>query len=238
MSDLVEQIDALLTLNAKGAVSHPVPGLAVELLERAKIELAARRAANTPAGDGVPRSQWGAEAWEILFGELKGAVPDELTDEVLQKLAETLIDHVSPALPSQVVGVTVKPLEWVEARPDTMQGETKRWEAQTVLGWYVAYECYGKFWYETPTHKYFNARPAASMAEAKAAAQSDFNTRIQSCITSPAAEPVAWRWTEKDGDTGGVTDREDIAEYAKVKGCDVTALYTHPAPSASREVTE
>lgn len=39
MSDLVEQIDALLALNAKGAVSHPVPGLAVELLERAKVAL-------------------------------------------------------------------------------------------------------------------------------------------------------------------------------------------------------
>lgn len=39
MSDLVEQIDALLSLNAKGAVSHPVPGLAVELLERAKSAL-------------------------------------------------------------------------------------------------------------------------------------------------------------------------------------------------------
>lgn len=35
MSDLVEQIDALLALNAKGAVSHPVPGLAVELLTKA-----------------------------------------------------------------------------------------------------------------------------------------------------------------------------------------------------------
>lgn len=35
MSDLAEQIDALLALNAKGAVSHPVPGLAVELLTTA-----------------------------------------------------------------------------------------------------------------------------------------------------------------------------------------------------------
>lgn len=39
MSNLSEQIDALLALNAKGAVSHPVPGLAVELLEKASIAL-------------------------------------------------------------------------------------------------------------------------------------------------------------------------------------------------------
>lgn len=41
MSDLVEQIDALLALNAKMAVSHPIPGLAVELLERARAALTA-----------------------------------------------------------------------------------------------------------------------------------------------------------------------------------------------------
>ncbi len=41
MSDLVEQIEALLALNAKGAVSHRVPGLAVELLERAAATLTA-----------------------------------------------------------------------------------------------------------------------------------------------------------------------------------------------------
>lgn len=35
MSDIADQIDALLALNAKGAVSHPVPGLAVELLTKA-----------------------------------------------------------------------------------------------------------------------------------------------------------------------------------------------------------
>lgn len=35
MTALKEQIEALLALNAKGAVSHPVPGLAVELLTRA-----------------------------------------------------------------------------------------------------------------------------------------------------------------------------------------------------------
>lgn len=35
MTDLKYQIDALLALNAKGAVSHPVPGLAVELLSSA-----------------------------------------------------------------------------------------------------------------------------------------------------------------------------------------------------------
>lgn len=40
MSGLIEQIDALLALNAKGAVSHRVPGLAVDLLERARAELA------------------------------------------------------------------------------------------------------------------------------------------------------------------------------------------------------
>lgn len=55
MSDLVEQIDALLALNAKGAVSHPVPGLAVELLERAKAELSLRQSHST-----------GAVAWELL----------------------------------------------------------------------------------------------------------------------------------------------------------------------------
>jgi hypothetical protein len=53
MSDLVEQIDALLALNAKGAVSHPVPGLAVELLERAKAELSLRQSHST-----------GVVAWE------------------------------------------------------------------------------------------------------------------------------------------------------------------------------
>jgi hypothetical protein len=41
MSDLAEQIDALLALNAKGAVSHPVPGLAVELLTKAAAALRA-----------------------------------------------------------------------------------------------------------------------------------------------------------------------------------------------------
>jgi hypothetical protein len=49
MSDLVEQIDALLALNAKGAVSHPVPGMAVELLERAKVALS-RRSLDTADG--------------------------------------------------------------------------------------------------------------------------------------------------------------------------------------------
>ena len=39
MSNLPEQIDALVALNAKGAVSHPVPGLAIELLTRAAAEL-------------------------------------------------------------------------------------------------------------------------------------------------------------------------------------------------------
>ncbi len=54
MSDLVEQIDALLALNAKGAVSHPVPGLAVELLERAKSALASR----TPNTEVVKALEW------------------------------------------------------------------------------------------------------------------------------------------------------------------------------------
>jgi len=47
MTDLTDQIDALLALNAKGAVSHRIPGLAVELLERASAALAL-----TPAGGG------------------------------------------------------------------------------------------------------------------------------------------------------------------------------------------
>lgn len=65
MSDLVEQIDALLELNAKGAVSHPIPGLAVELLERS-------RAALTVAFASRP-SQGGE--WVM--------VPREPTDEML-----------------------------------------------------------------------------------------------------------------------------------------------------------
>lgn len=35
MSDLAEQIEAFLAINATGKVSHPTPGLAVELLEKA-----------------------------------------------------------------------------------------------------------------------------------------------------------------------------------------------------------
>jgi hypothetical protein len=53
MSDLAEQIDALLALNAKGAVSHPVPGLAVELLERARNTLSA-----PPPVDGLEVVAW------------------------------------------------------------------------------------------------------------------------------------------------------------------------------------
>ena len=45
MSDLAEQIDALLAINATGKVSHPVPGLAVELLTKAAEAL---RAAPAP----------------------------------------------------------------------------------------------------------------------------------------------------------------------------------------------
>jgi hypothetical protein len=44
-------------------------------------------------------------------------------------------------------------------------------------------------------------------------------------ITEPEREPVEWRWSEQDGDTGGITDREDIAEYAKVQGWEVEPLY-------------
>lgn len=35
----------------------------------------------------------GPELWEIVFGVLKGDVPDELTDEVFQKIA----DHINEA---------------------------------------------------------------------------------------------------------------------------------------------
>lgn len=61
MTSLSEQIDALLALNAKGAVSHPVPGLAVELLERAS---AALSASTTPSGEveGLEVVGW-AQQW-------------------------------------------------------------------------------------------------------------------------------------------------------------------------------
>lgn len=54
MSDLPEQIDALLALNAKGAVSHPVPGLAAELLAKAATALRSKPVAGVevkPLGD-------------------------------------------------------------------------------------------------------------------------------------------------------------------------------------------
>lgn len=69
MSDLSEQIDALLALNAKGAVSHPVPGLAVELLERVRDTLSAL----LPV-DGLEVVAWKVSATDRLdqFFEIEG----------------------------------------------------------------------------------------------------------------------------------------------------------------------
>jgi hypothetical protein len=61
----------------------------------------ARSSSGVKVGYAVPRSQWGAEAWEILFGLMKGAVPEEVTDEVLQSLAESLIDVLTAIEPGE-----------------------------------------------------------------------------------------------------------------------------------------
>jgi hypothetical protein len=195
-------------------------------------ELAARRAANTPASpEAEPQGSCAScnGTGDLGGNPSYGMCPDcDGTGK---------FPPASPALPSQVLGVTVKPLEWVAGnRCQYKSFDGIIHTARTELGRYEVWHYMERKGQQFLWHS--KSRWFDTLEEAKAAAQQDFNARIQSCITSPAAEPVAWRWTEKDGDTGGVTDREDIAEYAKVKGCDVTALYTHPAPSASREVTE
>jgi hypothetical protein len=43
------------------------------------------------------------EIWEFLYGELKGAVPEELTDEVLGNLATHIKSHFAPP-PSSEAG--------------------------------------------------------------------------------------------------------------------------------------
>ena len=69
--------------------------------------------------------------------------------------------------------------------------------------------------------------------------------RIQSCLTSPAAEPDYWAvWSATGTHIGTWPDKADaekaLQDYEwptpKLKGS-IKALYTHPAPSASREVT-
>jgi hypothetical protein len=68
------------------------------------------------------------EIWEFLYGELKGAVPEELTDEVLGKLAAHIKSHFSPP-PSGEAGERADHLRMLafrdifEFRPDTTTGK-------------------------------------------------------------------------------------------------------------------
>jgi hypothetical protein len=92
----------------------------------------------------------------------------------------------SPALPSQV-GVSIKPLEWGEADEDA--SGYRNFDAKSALGTYSVYRIkVNASWTVECGSRRIGVYPGE--AEAKTAAQADFNARIRSCLTSPAAEPV------------------------------------------------
>ena len=114
---LCNSIDALLDLNAKGAVSHRVPGMAVTLLEAAADRLAATRPApkaDDSPGDkadcGHPNPIWFAdnELWNAVMG---GRAAKDDPGGVLcptcfmLKAGEVLrVSHPAPKADSALVG--------------------------------------------------------------------------------------------------------------------------------------
>jgi hypothetical protein len=171
-------------------------------------QLAARRAANTPAGDGWvmvdPSTILAArdalladnlnEAWHQLYTM---ADPTFTEMEPWRNLEHKAALSASPALPSQVVGVSR------EAFIAEMSIELQK-------------------------HPSFDDNTVGSLVWAGRL----YDAAAKSCITSPAAEAV--------GEAGSMPGTEGFT-MAAFKASEVpigTKLYTHPALSASREVTE
>jgi hypothetical protein len=143
----------------------------------------------------------------------------------------------SPALPSQVEGV--KELTWPHDKT-----------AMTPFGLYeVSITNNGSFDAHFSGMRLGNFPDRSS---AQKACQADFNAPIQSCLTSPAAEPVAYQQRERrvapDGSVTVWSEWHWTPQAAYLEFCrdggdrskfqyEVRPLYTHPAPSASREVT-
>jgi hypothetical protein len=202
-------------------------------LEAILAELAARRAANTPV-DGVENLRRRCAA--SGFHDHDGCTCSD--DELRSRYA-------SPALPSQVVGV--KELVWEKSNV------AERWTATHAFGLFeITHYNEGYVWQRGICSERF-----PSLETAQSAVQADFNARIRSCLTSPAAEVVAWlpdnllshrkSWlkalerlielepesSEPDMDEKGYWRHERQAMLDMYADLD-----THPAPSASREVTE
>ena len=94
--------------------------------------------------------------------------------------------------------VTVKPLVWVDHRPDSFPEPA--WSAQTPFGFYnieevSASDCPA---YVVRLHAHHFVADKDSLDDAKAAAQADYEARIRSALVEVPAvkgepEPVAWR---------------------------------------------
>lgn len=133
----------------------------------------------------------------------------------------------------------IKPLEWTcspEWKPGEFVGEWfvysvaghyRLWHDDTVTPavWHVGYPVGSEQPYEGTEHP--------NIEEAKAAAQSDFASRIRSCLLDkPEAvglKPFAWYTVDKHGCDYMSRDEHNLRNIAADVHGEVTPLYTRPA---------
>jgi hypothetical protein len=125
-----------------------------------------------------------AEAARISDAVLSWMVKYDLLDASNEYRAEDVVEvlnDLAPALAApvdhpEVVGVKIKPLEWVK------HPAVEAWRAETLVGLYQVWAVKGISW-ELSARESTGGK-AETVEAAKAAAQQDFETRIRSALTA------------------------------------------------------
>ncbi|TPJ70496.1 MULTISPECIES: hypothetical protein [unclassified Mesorhizobium] len=173
--------------------------------------------------------------------DIAGNQPGALVEAFAETAAAGAVAYLEASRATQEQGVKVKALEWRHLTDGRYATGHK--PGQLTADIYTIADRHGAFYIDDARFTFMRQR-FASMEEAKAAAQADYEARIRGALSTqePASEPVAWAGVVGDSVAflcRAGTGKEELARLADDYKANIIPLFTHPpAPAVPSDLVE